>query len=127
MSATATAALPARPADAAQRVARFRLHREATIPPALAVRTEGADLARMLGLLFDAAEAVSPNTLRLSRFRLPGAVDLNTDTLAWRCLATGIEGRGVLELASWASDRDLLRMACIAYVVQWAAAQARRR
>lgn len=127
MPATATAALPARTADAAQRVARFRLHREATIPWPLVVTAEGADLARLLGLLFDRAEAVAPDTLRLSRVKLPGAVDLHTDTLAWRCLATGIEGRGVLELAAWACDRDLLRMACIAYVVQWAARQARRR
>ena len=106
---------------------RLRLRRHETIHPRLAVHADGEDLAILLRLLFERIEVQGPHTLRLTRHGLPGAVELDTATLDWRCSTGIVEGRGLVELGAWARDRGILSTACVLGAAQWGFAQVRRR
>jgi hypothetical protein len=99
---------------AAERARRYALHREATIPPCLALPTLSApELARCLGLVADGVEPIDATTLRVRRVLFPAPVLLHLDTLDWQCEAGTVEGRGILELASYLRDRDLIGTAAM--------------
>ncbi|PWC26963.1 hypothetical protein [Teichococcus aestuarii] len=99
------------PADAARR---FLLRREQTVPtPLLPPPVTEAGLVLALSILADLVEALSQGTLRIHRLGLPAPVQIHLPGLSWSCEAGWASGTGLVELAAWLADQDLVSMACM--------------
>jgi hypothetical protein len=103
-----------------ERAVRFRRRLEQPVPPQLAFRFSPGSAAtgRLLSLLFDSMEDAGDSVLKLHHGAGLPAVMFCATTGRWSCTSGWASGTGVIELATWARDREIIGTAALAYVLR---------